>query len=135
MKLSSILSIFICSAAVILAAKSAAAAIFVTTLTKPDNGAAAIVSLNQAAIPFATDASSYALNSISVSIYEDTAGSLVGELFLADGSSFPTGAALASFTHGAIQPGGPNGSAVTFTPTASLTLNPSTAYAFALRSP
>ena len=122
-------SLLILTAAVILGANNVHAQVFVTTLTKPSDGNIGVVGNQQVGMSFATDGMSYDLNSISVPINENTAATLTGELFLADGSDLPTGTALVSFSHGAIA------GTVSFAPTVSITLDPGTSYVFALRSP
>ena len=136
MKPSSLLIILSLGSGTILGASTLHAAIFVTTLTKQWDSSALVTGNDRSSIVFATDGSMYTLNGITLSVTENSAGSLTGELFLADGSNLPNGAALVSFSLGAFGAPGPGGlTDVSFTPTMPFTLDPSTPYVFALRAP
>jgi hypothetical protein len=85
------------------------------------------------AMVFTTDAKSYLLNSITLSLYENAAGTLDLRLFAVSGG-LPTGSALFStFTHPAFSPAFVFGNTA-FTPTTTFILNASTSYAIVLSS-
>lgn len=88
-------------------------------------------SQNRVGFVFTTDAHSYALNSITANLFENNAGTVVAQLFAADGSAFPTGTSLGSFSYGAISASASN---VVFTPTSAISLSASTEYVFVLTS-
>ncbi len=119
----------ICAALLILILPSVHGQLQVSTLGAEYSGESSVIASSWVGLPFTTDGGSYELSTVFLNMSQSGPGTLRAELFAADGSNFPTGAALTSFSIGTITGAF---SDVTFTPVSAVTLTPFTSYVFAL---